>query len=73
MQALLQHASFSTATKAATASASRAGSTAEFRPAAQKAQPFAPKPGLSHNARVFTAAAVAEAPPAAVVAAAPSL
>ena len=68
MQGLISHAALaSSATKAALTSASRAGSTAAFRPSAQKAQK-AGKKGLSHNARSFQASAAGvEAPPAPVV------
>lgn len=74
MQGLLSHASFSTATKAAVTSASRAGSTAAFRPTGPKSQALSGKQSLSHTARVFTAVASSvEAPPAPVVTAAPSI
>jgi hypothetical protein len=74
MQGLISHPAFtSSATKAALTSASRAGSTAAFRPSTQKAQK-AGKTGLSHNARSFQAAAAGvEAAPAPVVTTAPSV
>ncbi len=56
---------------AAASAASRAGSTAAFRPAAKQA--LSGK-ALSHNARSFSVAAAAtEAPPTPVVATAPSV
>ena len=74
MQGLIAHPAFtSSATKAALTSASRAGSTAAFRPSTQKPQK-AGRPGLSHNARSFQAAAAGvEAAPAPVVTTAPSV
>ena len=75
MQALISHAALASqaAGKAALTSASRAGSTAAFRPATQKAQK-AGKAALSHTARSFQASAAGvEAPPAPVVTTAPSV
>lgn len=73
--ALLQNTGFPGAAQAKTGnlSASRAaGSSAALRPAAKTPQTFG-KQSLSHKARVFTAAAVTEAPPTPVVATAPSV
>lgn len=63
-----------TSVTAAASAASRAGSTAAFRPAAGKQGLPAGRP-LSHNARSFSGAAAAavEAPPTPVVATAPSV
>lgn len=77
MQGLLQHQLLAAAQQAASKGSSfasrAAGSTAALRHTPGTKHQLATKQGLSHKARVFTAAAATEAPLAPVVATAPSV